>query len=129
MACFGGDRVADPSGRFDADDALEAGPGVVGVDVGEVGRVTDGAAAAVLDAAVARVDGRAGREVSEQQGCAVGLVRLDERVYDPRVELLMVVLEGQHVVGALFDDLGRDRGLAAHRVDRDDRSFVAEQLQ
>ena len=46
------DRVTDAAGRLDADDALEVGPGVVRVDVGEVVRIANGPTAAVLDAPV-----------------------------------------------------------------------------
>jgi len=51
VAGLGRDGIADPPGRLDADDAPEARPGAVGIDEGEVVRITDGPAAPPLDPA------------------------------------------------------------------------------
>src|SRR3954452_18913087 len=85
VACLNRDRVADPPGRLDADDTLQFGPGLIGIDVGEMSRVTDGAAAPVLDAPMAGVDGRGPDEIAQQRR-ATGPISLDEGLHNSVVQ-------------------------------------------
>src|SRR5215208_8531667 len=64
---LGGDGRADPAAGLEADDAAELRPGAVRVDVVQVVRVADGQAAALLDPAMALVDGGVWSQVAQRQ--------------------------------------------------------------
>ena len=63
------------------------------------------------------------------QAGEVGLQRLREAGVDVLVQVRLVLLDGQHVIPAPGDDLRGDLLLAAHRVDRHQRTGKVEQLQ
>src|SRR3954467_7129969 len=68
VARFARDSVADPSSGLDADDAAEAGPATVGVDVGEVLWIADREAAAGLGAPMGALVRHGRPEVGQGEG-------------------------------------------------------------
>jgi hypothetical protein len=63
------------------------------------------------------------------QAREVGLQCLRETRLDIRVQVRLVVLDGQNVIPAARDDLGGDLLLRPHRIDRHQRPGHVEQLQ
>jgi hypothetical protein len=58
-----------------------------------------------------------------------GLLRRAEEAFDRCRQTGLVVFNHQRVVGALLDDLGSDRLLAAHGVDGDDTALQQQGVQ
>jgi hypothetical protein len=59
----------------------------------------------------------------------VALQVIEERFLDRRQQLRLVVLDGDHAVAATGDDRLDDLFLAAHRIDRDQRTLQVDLLQ
>src|SRR5579875_475533 len=60
---------------------------------------------------------------------AVLVIRLDKTSFNVLTQMLLIVLHGQYVIAAASHNLGRNGFLAAHRIDRYQRSLHVQQLQ
>src|SRR6516162_6552446 len=60
---------------------------------------------------------------------AIVVIRLDEASLNVRTQMLLIVLDGQHVIAAASHDLGRDPLLATHRIDRHQSTLHVQQRQ
>lgn len=122
MAVFRRRGATHSPGGGDADDAREVGPATVWVDVGEIGRVANDAAASPFETVVVQFGDIVWHQIGKQR-FPCRSIGISKRLSNPLVQGRLVILEGQHIVSTLVHDLGGDGGLAPHRVNRDRCAF------
>lgn len=124
MAGFGAGLAVEGALSADHDDGAQGRP--VGVQFPQPVDVVRRPTAAFLDAAMVGVDG--GVMIEAGVGEVAGELFLEEQL-NVAVQGPLIGLQGQHVIGALVDNLLGDGRLAADGVDGDDGALERQQVE
>jgi len=120
-----GDGIQSPF-ALNTDHTLEVRPAILIVEKGDHARITDHKRLPLLNPAVAFVDGRGVGHTIRGLERRSGVGKQGD---DIRMQLRLIAFERQKIVATALHNLGCNRGLTTHRIDRDRTIAQIEQIQ